>query len=128
MRGLHLTSDLWGCRCDLRLLTDATLLHSLAGAAVARAGLTPVANKFFTFPRTSRAAGGVTGTILLAESHLALHTWPESRSVTLDVYVCNFTQDNTDRAERLMRELGEQFGPTREINNRLIRGELPETA
>lgn len=125
MHGLHLTSDLWGCNCDLRLLTDATLLHRLARDAVAKAGLSQVAEKFFTFPNTDGEAGGVTGTVLLAESHLALHTWPESRSVTLDVYVCNFTEDNTGKAEHLMRELIEQFQPARETSNRLIRGELP---
>ena len=32
---------------------------------------------------------GVTGTVLLAESHLAIHTWPEQGFVTIDVYVCN---------------------------------------
>lgn len=126
MRGLHLTSDLWDCRCDLRLLTDAALLSDLARDAVARAGLRPVASKFFTFPRGSRADGGVTGTVLLAESHVTLHTWPESRAVTLDVYVCNFTEDNTGKAESLTRELLEQFQPAREITNRLLRGELPQ--
>ena len=41
----------------------------------------------------------------LAESHLAIHTWPESRRVTLDVYVCNFTEDNTAKAEQLFDAL-----------------------
>ena len=43
------------------------------------------------------------GAVLLAESHLAIHTWPERRGVTLDVYVCNFTADNTGK---LIGELG----------------------
>ena len=42
---------------------------------------------------------GVTGTVLLAESHLAIHTWPEHGFVTIDVYVCNYTTDNTAKAE-----------------------------
>lgn len=125
MRGLHLTSDLWACNCDPGLLIDATQLHGVARDAVARAGLSQVANKFFSFPSTSGEPGGVTGTVLLAESHLALHTWPESRSVTLDVYVCNYTEDNTGKAERLMQELVEQFRPMRETRNRLVRGEVP---
>ena len=52
--------------------------------------------------------GGITGTILLAESHLAIHTWPERAGVTLDVYVCNFTADNTGKAEQLFEALEEQ--------------------
>lgn len=125
MRGLHLTSDLWGCSCALGLLTDATLLSSLARDAVARSGLSQVADRFFAFPSVNEESGGVTGTVLLAESHVALHTWPESRSVTLDVYVCNYTEDNSGKAERLMRDLIEQFQPARETSNRLVRGELP---
>jgi spermidine synthase len=45
-----------------------------------------------------KASPGVTGTVLLAESHLAIHTWPETGSVTIDVYVCNFSADNSGKA------------------------------
>jgi hypothetical protein len=54
---------------------------------------------------------------------MALHTWPETGSVTLDVDVCNFMQDNPDKADRLMREPVRQFQPGRETCNRLVRGE-----
>ena len=67
----------------------------------------------------------MTGAILLAESHLALHTWPESRSVALDVYVCNFTRDNAAKAERLMHDLIARFAPARQERNRLTRGAIP---
>ena len=43
--------------------------------------------------------------VLLAESHLAVHTWPELDAVTLDVYVCNFGADNSERAEILTQAL-----------------------
>ena len=59
-------------------------------------GLTVVGDSFFQFEPQ-----GVTGTVLLAESHLAIHTWPEAGFVTVDVYVCNLTTDNTAKAERL---------------------------
>jgi len=52
---------------------------------VQAAGLTPVDGVFHRFP----LPGGVTGVVLLAESHVAVHTWPERGAVTLDVYVCN---------------------------------------
>src|SRR5690606_33410005 len=60
---------------------------------------------------------------LLAESHLAIHTWPEHNSVTLDVYVCNFESDNSSKAERLMSELEAIFKPSQSHRNRLLRGE-----
>ena len=55
----------------------------------------------------------VTGVVLLAESHLAVHTWPEIGGVTIDAYVCNFGADNTARAEALMARLVAAFAPMR---------------
>ncbi|MFN4148769.1 MAG: polyamine aminopropyltransferase, partial [Rhodocyclaceae bacterium] len=59
---------------------------------------------------------------LLAESHLAVHTWPERRGVTLDVYVCNFCQDNSAKAERLATALIAAFQPAQSQTNRILRG------
>ena len=56
------------------------------------AGLTVVGDAFYQFEPQ-----GVTGTVLLAESHLAIHTWPERSFVTVDVYVCNLATDNSDK-------------------------------
>ena len=105
MQGLHLTADLYGCSCSGELLIDARALAELCRRAVADAQLTVVDEKFFTFPDYEGQPGGVTGAVLLAESHLALHTWPERSGVTLDVYVCNFSTDNSDKAEQLMMDV-----------------------
>ena len=82
MQGLHLTADLRGCRPDAPAMVDAPALRALCVAAVARCGLTAVGELFHRFD----SGGGVTGVVLLAESHLAVHTWPELQAVTLDVY------------------------------------------
>ncbi len=111
MQGLHLTADLYGCRCPAALLIDAGALGELCRSAVANASLTIVVDKYFTFPDYEGQPGGVTGAVLLAESHLALHTWPERGGVTLDVYVCNFTTDNSGKAERLLDDLIIAFAP-----------------
>ena len=62
--------------------------------------------------------------MLLAESHLAIHTWPERRGVTLDVYVCNFTADNTGKAQELFDALMLVFRPKDRVVNRIQRGDL----
>ncbi|MBL8480794.1 MAG: adenosylmethionine decarboxylase [Rhodocyclaceae bacterium] len=98
--GLHLIADLDGCRCDARWLHDDRLIAASLSELVAASGLRAVAQVFHRFP-----GGGVTGAIVLEESHLALHTWPECSRVTLDLYVCNYSGDNRAKARALFAEL-----------------------
>ncbi|TCP05821.1 polyamine aminopropyltransferase [Caldimonas thermodepolymerans] len=128
MQGLHLTADLYGCQCESALMTDATTLAELCRRAVQASGLTLVDEKYHTFPEWQGQPGGVTGAVLLAESHLAVHTWPERAGVTLDVYVCNFSTDNSSKAEHLLNDLMATFAPQQCITNRILRGSKdPET-
>ncbi len=46
-----------------------------------------------------------------AESHLAVHTWPESGVVTLDVFVCNRGSDNSAAAQQVLQQLCAAFAP-----------------
>ena len=118
MQGLHLTADAHECAADAALLRDAQALRTLCLASIAETGLAPVGELFHAFP----AQGGVTGVVLLAESHVALHTWPELRAVTLDVYVCNYGADNSARAEALLARLQAAFAPARVHVQRVHRG------
>ena len=128
MQGLHLTADLHGCRCSDAVLLDAVTLSDMCRQAVAEAGLQQVDERFFTFPDYEGQPGGVTGAVLLAESHLAVHTWPERRGATLDVYVCNFSTDNSSKAEHLIEALIAAFDPDERNLNRLLRGSTePDT-
>jgi S-adenosylmethionine decarboxylase len=123
MKGLHLTADLYSCRCDAAWLTDAARLGEWCVATVEATGLTVVNTLFHTFPKTERGPGGVTATVLLAESHICLHTWPEQRAVTADVYVCNFGENHSARARALMHALVERFQPEWTEQRSLDRGE-----
>ena len=122
MQGLHLTADLYRCAGPRALLTCAGTLGSLCRDAVTESGLTLVDERFHTFPDVDGAPGGVTGALLLAESHLAVHTWPERDGVTLDVYVCNFSTDNDAKAEQLLDTLVAAFAPGDRSVQRLRRG------
>lgn len=122
MQGLHITADLRGCRCDTRWLIDAAQLGAYCVQAVQASGLQAVAQLFHHFPDSAQGPGGVTATVLLAESHLCIHTWPEQRAVTLDVYVCNFGGDHTHQAEALMQTLQKVFAPASVECHRLMRG------
>jgi spermidine synthase len=108
-------------------MTDADKLRDVCVQLVNQSGLIMVGELFYAFPGSSTdEPGGVTGTVLLAESHLALHAWPEQQSVTLDVYVCNYSMDNSAKAEQLLSSLIQLFEPGHSQCQRWQRGDLSE--
>ncbi|PHV12652.1 adenosylmethionine decarboxylase [Chitinimonas sp. BJB300] len=121
MNGLHLTADLYDC-ANHTLLVDESALADLCRHEVAKAGLQAVGERWHCFPPLPDGPGGITGVVLLAESHLAIHTWPERTAVTLDVYVCNFGRDNSNAAQALLAALMAGFKPARSQCQQLQRG------
>lgn len=63
---------------------DADALESALRAAARKAGATVVDAKFHRFGK----GGGVTGVVLLAESHMSIHTWPELEYAAIDIFMC----------------------------------------
>lgn len=126
MKGLHIVAEFHRCQCAPALLADAVALRRLCLAACGAPGLTVVAEAFHAFG-TAEAPAGATGAVVLAESHLAVHTWPETRSVSLDLYVCNFSHDNSSAARNACRRLISAFAPARVLRRELVRG-LPDLA
>jgi S-adenosylmethionine decarboxylase len=131
MRGLHLTADLRGCAASRPLMTAAAALRATCLEAVAVAGLKAVGELFHRFAPGAHgeaaAPAGITGVVLLAESHLAVHTWPELEAATIDVYVCNFGTDNSSRAETLLAALVAAFAPAAVERHALERGQPAAT-
>lgn len=121
MHGLHLMAELYECRCERQLLVDSGTLRELCLAVCSTPGLTPVGAIFHQFGSVLEP-GGATGAVVLAESHLAVHTWPEVRAVTLDLYVCNFSQDNSSAARLACERLISAFAPARMVRRQLERG------
>ncbi|MEM6454835.1 MAG: adenosylmethionine decarboxylase [Acidobacteriota bacterium] len=79
--GRHLIAELYGCRAD-RLDDLDTLRRALYDAADA-IGATCLGDRFHRF-----TPQGVSGTVLIAESHLGIHTWPEHGYAAFDVFTC----------------------------------------
>ncbi|MFA4970854.1 MAG: adenosylmethionine decarboxylase [Sulfuritalea sp.] len=118
MNGLHILAEFHACEGDRRLLLEAEPLATLCRRVCKEAGLEVVAEAFHQFP-----AAGATGALVLAESHLAIHTWPELESVTLDLYVCNYSQDNRAAAEAAYSALRTEFKPGRIVRRDVARGD-----
>ena len=79
--GRHLLLDLFACAPEP--LNDASLLQRLLTGAAVQAGAQVVAHVFHPF-----SPHGVTGVVVISESHLSIHTWPELGYAALDFYTC----------------------------------------
>lgn len=126
MKGLHIIADLYGCR-NRDLLASSAQLRETCVAACRDVGLTVLGDHFYQFEGLDATQqGGATGAVVFAESHLAIHTWPERDGATLDVYVCNVTCDNSGKAEQLYATLAAALDPTEVLVERVSRGrDLP---
>ena len=126
MQGLHIIADFYNCPKGNYLISAAEL-RALCIKACETAGLSVLGEHFYQFNSFDQIqAGGATGAVVLAESHLAIHTWPERDGATLDIYVCNVTNDNSPRAENLYASLIAALKPADVLVKRVWRGkELP---
>ncbi|MFW6050752.1 MAG: adenosylmethionine decarboxylase [Myxococcota bacterium] len=80
-RGKHLLVEYWGC--DSVALDDERSVEALMKRAAEEAGATIVTSTFHRF-----APQGVSGVVVVEESHLSIHTWPERGYAAVDFYTC----------------------------------------
>jgi S-adenosylmethionine decarboxylase len=82
---------------------SAEKLITLLRASAIAVGLTPVGDVTAQFE-----PGGASAVVLLAESHVAAHYWPEISRLTVDIHVCDYRRDNSVRARELARYVEQQ--------------------
>ena len=78
--GTHLIIDLWGATN----LDDPDHIDAVLREAALATGATILHGHFHHFSPN----GGVSGVLVLAESHVSIHTWPERDYAALDIFVC----------------------------------------
>lgn len=95
------------CNCPEERLSRHAALSELAAREVRACDMTPLAMAGHDFPEAGHSL-----CLILAESHLAIHTYPEcSRSVLIELTVCDHLRDNRQRAARLAEALVALFQP-----------------
>ena len=84
--GRHLLCELYDC--DRERLDRPELIRDEILVAVGRSGATPIHDFVHAF-----TPHGVTGIVVIAESHFAIHTWPEYRFAAVDLFTCGDAVD-----------------------------------
>ncbi len=77
--GLHLIFDLWGCVN----LNSTSIIEQAMLEAVQACGATLLEMKTHAF-----SPHGASGFVLLSESHISIHTWPEHKYAAVDIFTC----------------------------------------
>ncbi|NIS38431.1 adenosylmethionine decarboxylase, partial [Candidatus Saccharibacteria bacterium] len=84
--GRHILAEFY--ECDKNSLNNAQHIEMAMKRAAIECGATIVSSTFQTFN-----PHGVSGVVVIAESHLAIHTWPEYGYAAVDVFTCGETVD-----------------------------------
>ncbi len=111
--GRHILAEFY--ECDPQILNDAEQIEIYMKRAAIECGATIVNSTFHTFN-----PHGVSGVVVIAESHLAIHTWPEYGYAAVDVFTCGDTVDPHIATEVLR----ESLKATKIETVEMIRGEL----
>ncbi|WP_243314878.1 adenosylmethionine decarboxylase [Geothrix paludis] len=102
--GRHLLVEYTGC--DAAILADLERITTAMLDAARASGATIVTHSFHHF-----SPHGVSGAVIIAESHLAIHTWPEHRFAAVDFFSCGPV--DMDRGLAVLRTAFKAAGETR---------------
>ena len=105
--GRHLIAEYYDC--DVSVLNDVDHIRSAMLAAAEIVGATVVGEVFHRF-----SPQGVSGSVVISESHLSIHTWPESGYVAVDIFTCGGL-DPRPGFQHLEWELGASQSRVQEI-------------
>jgi S-adenosylmethionine decarboxylase len=114
--GRHLLLELKFCNKEV--LDDLEYLKTSLVETAEEIGATVLNNVFHRF-----CPQGVSGVVVIAESHLCIHTWPEDGYAAVDIFTCGNTIDPRDAVELMVNKLNAQEHSFRELERGLL-GEM----
>jgi len=109
--GTHILLDLYGC--DPGRLNDLEFLRQMSLEGVRRSGATIMGEHFKQFQPQ-----GVSGIIIIAESHLSLHSWPEFGYIAMDYFTCGSRID----IDVAIAHFEQSLSPQKVVKSRHSRG------
>lgn len=111
--GKHLLLELKDCNKEA--INDLSLLRSILLKAADKAGATILGESFHQFQPQ-----GVSGVVIIAESHLFIHTWPEYGYAAVDIFTCGNSVQPEKAAAILIRKLGAKSHSMLELQRGLL--------
>ena len=109
--GVHLLADFWYGK----IIEDQKKIEKILVLAAKKANNTPLEVTIHKF-----SPQGITGVVLLAESHIALHLWPEINYVAIDIFTCG----EKATPQKALAYLKKVFKPKRVEIQKIKRGVL----
>jgi len=111
--GKHILLELKDC--DREVLNDLNLLKGILPAAASEAGATVLGESFHQFE-----PHGVSGVVIIAESHLFIHTWPECGYAAVDIFTCGDSVQPEKAVQILISKLGAKNHSILEIQRGIL--------
>ncbi|AEC51738.1 S-adenosylmethionine decarboxylase proenzyme [Pyrococcus sp. NA2] len=96
--------------CDPEIIGDADKIREIFLEAARRGNMEVKASYFFKF-----SPMGVSGVVIVAESHISVHTWPEKGYAALDVYTCGEKADPEKAVDYILEQFKAQYAHVSEI-------------
>ncbi len=101
--GIQIIGDLKSCDKSILKKLKQDVFREYLNAVITKHQLTCVGYTGHDFDI------GFTAVAALAESHIAVHTWPDEGYVSIDIHVCNYSKDHSDTAQNIFGELCAYF-------------------
>ena len=111
--GRHVLAEIYGCRFDV--LNDIRKVENIMVNAALEAGAEV---REFVFHKFSHQ--GVSGVVVISESHLAIHTWPELGYAAVDVFTCGDKVDPWDACNYLADNFSAEYINASEVKRGLM--------
>lgn len=106
--GYHYVVEASGC--DPEVLKDPNKIREIFLEAAKVGNMEVKASYFFRFSPT-----GVSGVVIVAESHISVHTWPEEGYAALDVYTCGEKADPEKAVDYILEKFKAQYAHVSEV-------------
>ncbi|NIS09488.1 MAG: S-adenosylmethionine decarboxylase proenzyme [Candidatus Dadabacteria bacterium] len=111
--GQHYLFELYGCNTET--LDDLDTIRQIMLSAAKKSGATILNDCLHKF-----SPQGVSGVVIIAESHLAIHTWPENGYAGVDFFTCGTTVDPLIAYEYIKEKLESEYSTHTKLDRGII--------